>query len=255
MCFPEIQFSKRKSYAWPQKTKSIIKGKKPISLTAHPASLILILVVLILFGPSQNRPQLKSIEFQGPSSSGASINTQQGGRRERMRGWANSNREVHMGDMGEFSLTVRLFLKTYGWRRINPVPWVPLRKPLSQCRLALVSSAGFVMPGQKPFDNSFKGGDPSFREIPDKAELRMLMETHRSESFDHSGLQRDPNLAFALERVHELVAVGRIGAANHRHLSCMGSITAPGRLINVTAPPAARLLVEDGVDVALLVPV
>jgi D-proline reductase (dithiol) PrdB len=152
-------------------------------------------------------------------------------------------------------LTIRLFLKTYQWRRIDPVPWTPLRKPLSQCRLALVSSAGFVLPGQPPFDESFRGGDPSFREIPAEADVRTLVDTHRSETFDHSGLQTDPNVAFPLDRVRELAAAGRIGSVNHRHLSCMGSITAPGRLIKETAPPAVRKLVEDGVDVALLTPV
>jgi hypothetical protein len=40
-----------------------------------------------------------------------------------------------------------------------------------------------------------------------------------------------------------------------RHLSFMGSITAPGRLVAESAPEAAQLLVDDGVDVALLVPV
>jgi D-proline reductase (dithiol) PrdB len=160
-----------------------------------------------------------------------------------------------MGDTSEFSLTVRLFLKAYQWRRIDPVPWTPLRKPLSQCRLALVSSAGFVLPEQSPFDGNFRGGDPSFREIPADTNVRKLVETHRSESFDHTGLHQDPNLGFPLDRVHELQFWGRIGAVNRRHLSCMGSIIAPGRLIRDTAPPAARLLVEDGVDVALLVPV
>ena len=160
-----------------------------------------------------------------------------------------------MGDTSEFSLTIRLFLKTYQWRRIDPVPWTPLRKPLSQCRLALVSSAGFVLPDQPPFDESLRGGDTSFREIPADAEARTLVDTHRSESFDHSGLQKDPNVAFPLDRVRELAAAGRIGSVNHRHLSCMGSITAPGRLIQETAPPAVRKLVEDGVDVALLTPV
>jgi len=63
-----------------------------------------------------------------------------------------------MGDTSEFSLTVRLFLKAYSWRKIDPVPWTPLKKPLSQAKLALVSSAGFVLPGQQPFDESFKGG-------------------------------------------------------------------------------------------------
>ena len=67
--------------------------------------------------------------------------------------------------------------------------------------------------------------------------------------------KKTPTSAFPIDRVRELAAAGRIGSVNHRHLSCMGSITAPGRLIVNTAPPAARMLVEDGVDVALLVPV
>jgi D-proline reductase (dithiol) PrdB len=160
-----------------------------------------------------------------------------------------------MGDTSEFPLTIRLFLKAYQWRKIDPVPWIPLRKPLSQCKLAIVSSAGFVLPDQPPFDESIKGGDPSFREIPSGIEVKTLVETHRSKSFDHTGLQKDPNVGFPIDRVRELAASGRIGAVNHRHLSCMGSITAPGHLIHKTAPPAARLLVEDQVDVALLVPV
>ena len=160
-----------------------------------------------------------------------------------------------MGDTSEFSLTIRLFLKAYQWRKIDPVPWTPLKKPLSESKLALVSSAGFVLPDQPHFDESIKGGDSSFREIPSGVDVRTLLETHRSESFDHTGLQKDPNVGFPIDRVRELAASGRIGAVNHRHLSCMGSITAPGRLINNTAPPAVRLLVEDQVDVALLVPV
>jgi D-proline reductase (dithiol) PrdB len=160
-----------------------------------------------------------------------------------------------MGETSEFSLTVRLFLKAYQWRKIDPVPWTPLKKPLSQCKLGLVSSAGFVMPDQPHFDESIKGGDPSFREIPSGADVKTLVETHRSESFDHTGLQQDPNVGFPIDRVRELAASGRIGSVNHRHLSFMGSITAPGRLMRDTAPPAVRLLAQDQVDVALLVPV
>jgi D-proline reductase (dithiol) PrdB len=55
--------------------------------------------------------------------------------------------------------------------------------------------------------------------------------------------------------VRELAAQDGIGSVNHRHLSFMGSITAPGRLVRDPAPAAARLLVQDQVDVALLVPV
>lgn len=160
-----------------------------------------------------------------------------------------------MGSLDEFSLPLRFFLRAYPWRRIDPVPWTPLAKPLSACRLALVSSAGFVAPGQAPFDESVRGGDVSFRDIPSNVNGSTLIDTHRSESFDHSGLRRDPNVAFPIDRVRELAVGGRLGAVNHRHLSFMGSITAPGRLVRDAAPEAARRLVADGVDAALLVPV
>jgi D-proline reductase (dithiol) PrdB len=160
-----------------------------------------------------------------------------------------------LGELSEFPAGLQLFLKAYPWRRIDPVPWTPLRKPLAQSRLALVSSAGFVMPGQEPFDASRRGGDPTFREIPSDAETSLLIDTHRSQSFDHGGMRRDPNLAFPLDRARELVAGGRLGSLATQHLSFMGGITAPGRLVKQTAPPAVARLVADGVDVALLVPV
>jgi D-proline reductase (dithiol) PrdB len=160
-----------------------------------------------------------------------------------------------MGEIAEFSLPVRLFLRAYPWRRIDPVPWTPLRRPLAQCKVALLCSAGFVVPGQEPFDPSVKGGDVSWREIPGDVETRTLVETHRSEVFDHTGLHQDANLGFPFDRFRELVAKGRIGSLNRRHFSFMGSITAPGRLVRDTAPQIARALAGDAVDVAFVVPV
>lgn len=160
-----------------------------------------------------------------------------------------------MGDIGEFSLAIRLFLKAYPWRRIDPVPWTPLRKPLAQCKVALLSSAGFVVPGQEPFDHDIKGGDVSYREIPGDVDSKQLIETHRSEVFDHTGLHADANLGFPFDRMRELVAQGRIGSLNERHFSFMGSITAPGRLIQKTAPEIAQALAADAVDAAIVIPV
>lgn len=160
-----------------------------------------------------------------------------------------------MGRIEEFSLALRMMLRVYPWRRIDPVPWSPLRRPLSRCRLALVSSAGFTAPGQDLFDGGARGGDPSFRFIPRETVLESLHEGHGSDSFNHDGILQDPNLAFPLHRAEELVSSGRIGSVNQRHLSFRGSLTVPGRLVRKTAPEAARALQADGVDVALLVPV
>jgi D-proline reductase (dithiol) PrdB len=160
-----------------------------------------------------------------------------------------------LGNLSDFSLKYRLFLKTYQWRRIDPVPWTPLKKPLAECRMVLVSSAGIVTSQQKPFDSSIRGGDPSIREIPSDVDVSDLTETHRSDAFDHAGIRLDPNLAFPADRLRELSAAGVIGSLNHRYLSIMGSVTAPGRLIKRTVPQMVPKLVEDQVDIALLIPV
>ena len=160
-----------------------------------------------------------------------------------------------MGEIEEFSLIDRTFLRAYRWRKIDPVPWAPLEKPLSDCRLALVSSAAFVTPEQSAFDGSVRGGDSSFRSIPSDFSGADLIDTHRSDSFDHEGMVRDPNLAFPIDRVRELVESGRIDSVGEEHISFMGSITAPKRLVRDTAPEIAHRLAEKQVDVALLVPV
>jgi D-proline reductase (dithiol) PrdB len=160
-----------------------------------------------------------------------------------------------MAEVSDLPLRYRLLMRTYPWRRIDPVPLARLAKPLAACRVALVTTAGLVPPGERPFDLAAKGGDCSLRVIRGDANVRRLEEHHRSDAFDHAGVLRDPNVAFPLDRLRELAATGEIGDVAPRHLSFMGSIMAPGRLARHTAPGAARLLVEDRVDVALLFPV
>ncbi len=82
-----------------------------------------------------------------------------------------------------------------------------------------------------------------------------MIESHKSDSFDHSGIQADRNLAFPLDRFRELVARGEIGSLNRRHFSFMGSILRAKRLITETAPQVAERLRADAVDVAFLTPV
>jgi D-proline reductase (dithiol) PrdB len=160
-----------------------------------------------------------------------------------------------MATTSELKMTVRLFLKAYRWRENKPIPWVALEKPLTECRVAVVSSAGFVPIGDQKFDESVRGGDSSFRIVPRETKPSELADSHRSESFDHSAMEADPDLAFPLTRIEELAAEGFIGESAPRHLSYMGSITAPGNLMRESAPAGAAVLVEDQVDLVLLVPV
>jgi D-proline reductase (dithiol) PrdB len=160
-----------------------------------------------------------------------------------------------MPHLADLPFTLRTALKLYRWRRLSGIAWVRLARPLDQCRVAICSTAGMVAPGQPPFDCSVKGGDFSFRVIDRDTVVGSLIDTHRSTSYDHAGIEADANLAFPLDRLGELAVAGRIGVVAEPHLSFMGSITAPNRLLRKTAPEAAEILVADQVDVALLVPV
>jgi len=155
----------------------------------------------------------------------------------------------------DLPLRYRLLLRTYAWRAVRPVPCATLEKPLSQARIALVTTAGLMGVEHVPFDLFARGGDVTFRVIAGDVDPQTLQIQHRSKAFDRSAVSRDRNVAFPLDRLRELVADGTIGDVAPRHLSFMGSITAPGRLRAETAPQAAALLVQDQVDVALLVPV
>lgn len=162
-----------------------------------------------------------------------------------------------MAKYSDMSVTVRLFMKGYPFSRytIDPVPCAPLHKDLRESRVALVTTAGLHHPSQPGFDPAIRFGDPSFREIDAAVDPQVLLESHRSNSFDHSGVEADRNLALPLDPFRQLVAAGEIGELNHRHLSFMGSIVGPRKLIEETAPQAARRLREDRVDAAFLTPV
>jgi len=160
-----------------------------------------------------------------------------------------------MVETRKLSVELQTFLKNYPWRRIDPVPKASLSKSINACRVALVSSAGFVVPGEKPFSASVRGGDHSYRMIPGDVNVQSLEEHHSSDSFSRAGVEADRNLGLPLDRLHELTLAGAIGSVAPRHFSVMGSITAPGKYIKQTLPVIADFLVEDHVDVALMVPV
>ena len=147
------------------------------------------------------------------------------------------------------------FMSKYAWRELGKIPPASLSKPMARCRVALVSSAGMVAPGQKPFEQKIKGGDWSWLEIPGDIEVASLVEHHNSKSFDHSGIEADGNMGMPLDRLRELAAEAVIGEVAPRHISLMGSITAPGRFLRKSVPEIVEALIEDHVDVALMVPV
>jgi D-proline reductase (dithiol) PrdB len=164
--------------------------------------------------------------------------------------------------LDDVDLAERLFLKGYPFYRYAPRPsdpvtmaLTPLRKPLSECVVALITTAGLSLPDQPPFDVTMRMGDSSFREFPSDISPQLLEMHQRSWAFDQTGILRDRNLAFPLDRLREMRERGEIGDIAAHHYSFMGSIVGPAKLIKESAPQVARRLVTDGVDVALLTPV
>ncbi|MGI9425714.1 MAG: glycine/sarcosine/betaine reductase selenoprotein B family protein [Hyphomicrobiaceae bacterium] len=127
-------------------------------------------------------------------------------------------------------------------------PWVS-PKPLSQRRIAIVSTAGLQRRGDHPFDM----GSCDFRIIPGETATGDIVMSHVSTNFDRSGFQQDINVALPLDRLRELAAAGTIGSVADYHFSFMGA-TAPEEM----KPHAMRMvqhLKEDAVDTVLLVPI
>jgi D-proline reductase (dithiol) PrdB len=160
-----------------------------------------------------------------------------------------------MAKVSDLKLVYQVFMKAYPYREVDWRPGARLKKPLSEARVAVVTTAGFFRSDQPPFDSSIRGGDYSYRVIPIDTDLSALQIAHRSDAFDIRGITTDKNLALPLDRLKSMADDGVIGSVAPRHFSFMGSIAAPGRLIANTAPEVARLLLEDEVDAVLLTPV
>ena len=164
-----------------------------------------------------------------------------------------------MARFEDLQMSERLFVQHYPFHRYSTIKQSfaapPLQKPLVCCTVALVTTAGLSLPQQAPFDTTIRMGDTSFREISGAIAPDLLEMHHRSWAFDQSGILRDRNLAFPLDRLREMAARDEIDAVAPHHYSFMGSISGPKRLIAETAPEVARRLVNDHVDIVLLAPV
>lgn len=128
-------------------------------------------------------------------------------------------------------------------------PWVE-EPPLSQRRVAIISTAGLHRCGDHPFTT--ETGD-YYRVIPGDTKANNLVMTHTSTNFDRTGFQQDWNVIFPLDRLRELAEEGAIGSVADFHYSFMGAHNPLS--MEQQARSVAGLLKKDKVDAVLLVPV
>src|SRR5260370_20014149 len=104
-----------------------------------------------------------------------------------------------MAKISDLKLAYRVFMKAYPYRKVDWPPGARLKTPLSDARVAVVTTAAFFRPDQPPFDTSIRGGDYSYRIIPIDTDLSTLNIAHRSDAFDIRGITSDKNLALPLD--------------------------------------------------------
>ena len=139
----------------------------------------------------------------------------------------------------------------------RPIPWTPLRKSLRECRVALLSSAGIALKGDRPFDQEGERrnpwwGDPSYRVLPKTATSADVCLYHLH--IDPRPAQQDLNCLFPVTRLLELEQSGEIGACAENHFSIMGYILQPETLLRETTPAIIHDLRAERADVVVLVP-
>ncbi|MFQ5441530.1 MAG: glycine/sarcosine/betaine reductase selenoprotein B family protein [Thermodesulfobacteriota bacterium] len=138
--------------------------------------------------------------------------------------------------------------------KVEGVPWTPLTKPLEKSTVAIVTTAGVHLIGQKPFDMKDPDGDPTYRVLPSATPVSELMITH--DYYDHKDADRDMNIVFPAQRLAGMADAGLIGAVAESNYGFMGHIVGAHveTLMKKTAPEVAALLKGEGVDVVLLTP-
>jgi len=145
-------------------------------------------------------------------------------------------------------------------------PFTPLQKPLSESRLALITSSGHFVEGMDPEPFGVKGmtqaeavqriddflkAEPDLSIIPVDTPLEKLCVRHGG--YDITGAQADPDVAFPIRKLKELETLGAFGNLNDEAYSFVGAASQV-RILNHVGPQWVDRLKKQSVDVALMVP-
>ena len=121
--------------------------------------------------------------------------------------------------------------------------------PLAERRVAVVTTAGLLLRGERPFVS----GDIDYHAIPAETPADQILMSHLSVNFDRTAFQRDINVVFPVERLQAMASAKTIGSVAATHYSFMGASDPRGMEAN--ARVVAGHLKSDNVDAVLLTPV
>jgi len=137
----------------------------------------------------------------------------------------------------------------------DDIPWTPFKKPLAESCLAIVSTAGFYLEDDEPFDIDSARGEAGFRTIPSNFDQEKLKIAHTH--YPHARVKEDINVLFPIDRLRELEKVKVIGklAPNFYSFGFGGDLVQEfiGES-NGSAHQLVQKLKADQVDGVLMIP-
>jgi len=139
----------------------------------------------------------------------------------------------------------------------GPIPWVPLRGPISELTFSLMTSAGISLKSDTPFDMERERrepfwGDPTYREIPRNSSEKDIDVNHLH--VNTTFIKEDMNVVFPLQWFRRFEEEGIIGRLAPTCYSFYGYQPDPGKLIEKTMPVVAARMREEGVEAVFLTP-
>ena len=137
----------------------------------------------------------------------------------------------------------------YRWAYNCEVPFVALPKPLSECRIAVVTTSS-IDEGQEAVDLADRPPKRSYAWPSDPVPDRLFtMDLSWDKEATHTN---DVDSFLPLRRLREYEAEGRVGSVSQRFYGVPTEYS-QRKTNTLDAPDVLRFCREDGVDVALLV--
>ena len=140
------------------------------------------------------------------------------------------------------------YAQAYAWAHHDEVPLTPLKKPLSQCRVGLVTTADRAKPAGDD-EEARRAMRHPYAEPTSPPPARLYTEDL---AWDKKATHtEDVDSFLPLHRLAELAAAGRIGSVSPRFYG-VPTAYSQGQTISRFAPQILEWCREDGVDAVLL---
>lgn len=137
------------------------------------------------------------------------------------------------------------------------IPFQPPAKPLSDCTVAAVTSAGISLSNDPPFDMEREKedptwGDPTYRKIPQATAQDNIQVNHLH--INTSYILEDINVILPIRHLQDFASEGIIGKSAPTAYSFYGFQWQRTEFLKQAIEPIAAQMLGEGVDVAIMTP-